>query len=674
MPSRGRAITAKDLTALTVVADPQMSPDGRWVLFTRKTVGERNQYHTALWLADAEGKAAPRQLTHGTKDSFGRWSPDGSSIAFIRADAEKPTQIALLETGGGEARVVTALPEGSVRDLAWSPCGTRVAYSFRPTEPEWTKAAAAERAKSGATTPARVINDPWYRLDGDGYFGGQRYALHLLHVATGRTQLLFDRDSMGTFTYAWSPDSGALVVAANVHPRALWEPEHERLYVVVPGVRGHAAVSELPNQPEGPKTRPAWSPDGMQIAYAGRRGTDSQYSTSNLELWCYDLRRKRARCLTSHTDYCMMAATLSDSADATFEPQLRWMPDSQSLLVRIGWHGSGHVASVDAAGKGPVVFHTSAGQDVSLGTLCARGLRLACVRMAPTAPPEVHALEVVGTEFPMRRLTGFNDAFVRRVHLVQPEERWVKAKDGAKVQAWIMRPAGKRRRGPAVLEIHGGPHAQYGLAFFHEFQLLCANGYTVWFSNPRGSKGYGQKHCEAIRGAWGTKDWVDIQAVTAAMQRDPGTDPRRMGVMGGSYGGYMTNWAIGHTHVFAGAITDRCVSNMVSMCGNSDYIETPNRYWKGAVWHRPEALWRASPIAHFRNVRTPTLVIHSEGDLRCNVEQGEQVYAALCTLGVPARLVRYPRETSHGMSRAGPPDMRLHRLGQILEWWAHWLH
>jgi acylaminoacyl-peptidase len=143
--------------------------------------------------------------------------------------------------------------------------------------------------------------------------------------------------------------------------------------------------------------------------------------------------------------------------------------------------------------------------------------------------------------------------------------------------------------------------------------------------------------------------------------------------MGGSYGGYMTNWIVGHTGAFRAAITDRCVSNLVSMFGNSDIAEEPGNYWAGNCWDDTAELWDQSPLKHLGNCTTPTLIIHSEGDLRCNVEQAEQVYMALKHLGVPTRLVRYPRSTSHGMSRAGPPDMRLHRLGQILGWWKRWL-
>jgi dipeptidyl aminopeptidase/acylaminoacyl peptidase len=220
-----------------------------------------------------------------------------------------------------------------------------------------------------------------------------------------------------------------------------------------------------------------------------------------------------------------------------------------------------------------------------------------------------------------------------------------------------------------VLLVHGGPHALYGTSFFHEFQVLAAAGYVVVFSNPRGSKGYGEDHCAAIQGRWGEADWADVQAVAGFMEQHPDIDPRRIGIAGGSYGGYMTNWAITHSDRFAAAITDRCVSNLISMAGSSDYPLVPGEYWPGNPWDDSHEIWRQSPIRSIRNASTPTLVIHSEGDLRCNVEQGEQVYAALKMLGVPTRFVRYPGETSHGMSRCGPPDLRIHRLGEILAWW-----
>ena len=689
--TRQRAITPEDLLCLVGVGDAQMSPDGSHVLFVRKVVNDRNAYETSLWVADAAARRTPHALTKGPKDSHARWSPDGAQVAFIRAEANKAPALMVVAAKGGAPRVAAAMPHGTIRDLAWSPCGTRIAFSFRATAAEWTPEAADARRMSGASTPPRAIDDMWYRLDGDGYFGAQRFALYVVSVGGGtgkagagkargakskadaaKPERVFDRDTLGTFTYDWAPDGSAIVIAANTDPRALWKPEETGLYVLTLGAPGKHRFGRLVGLPAGPKSHPRWSPDGLHIAYAGRVGKDSAYSTANLELFVHDLAARRARSLTAGTDACLMAATLTDTGDASFDPQLRWLPDGSAIFFRVGWHGGGLIASMGLDG-GPIAFHSEPGEEASLGSFSADGWRLACIRSTPTQPGEVHVAEVQGALFPMRRVTGFNDALVAELRLAEPEERWVKAKDGHPVQCWVMRPQGARGRLPAILEVHGGPHAQYGLTFFHEFQLLCAQGYEVWFSNPRGSKGYGERHTAAIRGAWGTKDWVDVQAVLKAMRASKGVDRQRIGIMGGSYGGYMANWAVAHDHGFRAAITDRCVSNLISHAGNSDHPEVPDRYWKGAVWDRPEALWKASPIAHFKGVRTPMLIIHSEGDLRCNVEQGEQVYTALCTQGVPARFVRYPRESSHGLSRMGPPDLRIHRLREIVAWWAKWM-
>ena len=670
--SRRRAITPEDLLCMVGVGEAQMSPDGRTVLFMRKVVNARNAYETSVWAADADGRRAPRALTAGPKDVMPRWSPDGTRVAFVRLDAKKPPRIMVVPAKGGAARELVEMPHGSVRDFTWSPCGRRMAFAFRPAADDRTPEAAKAREARGLSNPPWVIDDVWYRLDGDGYFGGQRFALWVLDVGRATVDCVFDRDRLGTFSYDWAPDGSALAVAANAHPRASWEPAEAELFVVSPGARGRHVVSRVPGLPKGPKSCPRWSPDGLRVAFVGRAGTGAMYGTRNVDLFVHDFAAGRTTCLTEGSDLCLQAATLSDSGEPAFDAQVRWFPDGTAIFFRAGWHGSGLVASVPAHG-GAVAFHTEPGAEHVMGTFSADGWRLACVRSTPTQPGEVHVLEVERSVFASRRVTGFNDALLAELDLAEPRERWVKAKDGHRVQCWSMRPRAARGRIPAILEIHGGPHAQYGLTFFHEFQLLCAQGYEVWFPNPRGSKGYGERHTAAIRGAWGTKDWMDVQAVAAAMRRDPGIRRDRIGIMGGSYGGYMTNWAVAHDRGFRAAITDRCVSNMVSMAGNSDWVDFPGTEWKGGPFTDPRALWQASPIAHFAKVRTPMLIIHSEGDLRCNVEQGEQVHAALCTLGVPNRFVRYPRETSHGMSRMGPPDLRMHRLREITAWWKRWM-
>lgn len=676
--SSKRRITPDDLLKFHLVSDPQISPDGTRVLFSKRHVGDKNNYVTNLWVAPVEG-GQPRQFTAGGKDGHGRWSPDGETIAFIAGRDEGKPQVYLMPADGGEAVKLTSFPEGNIAGFKWSPDGRQLAVKFREAEPEWTEEAKKQREENGGSTPARVIDQMYYRLDGDGYFNDRRFALYVVDADSGAHRLLFDRDTAGWFSYDWSPDSREIVLSANTAKEPFLK--YWKYDLVVVRVKSGKA-RKLKELPDGVKTAVAWSPDGKHIAFTGREGRE-HWGVRNSHLFVCDPDGKKLRNLTGHTDYCLSAITLSDTAEAAFDEKIAWSPDGKRLLMNFGWHGGLHVASVPAGG-GDVTFHTTGRKSVAMGNLSADGKRVAV-----TLGDTLNLAEVGCGEFPdktagnrgasgslkLKKLTAFNRPLFKQRELAAPEPHWIESASGTKVHVWVMKPPGfqPKHKYPAILEIHGGPHCQYGETFFHEMQVFAAAGHVVFFSNPRGSKGYGEEHCFAIRGNWGAADWEDIQAVTRFMREQPFVDTKRMGVCGGSYGGYMTNWVVGHTDEFAAAVTDRCVSNLVSMVGSSDLPLVPGEYWDGNSWDDTENIWGQSPLKYFGNVKTPTLVIHSEGDLRCNVEQSEQVFTALKLRGIPTRFVRYPFSTSHGLSRKGPPDLRLHRLGQYLAWWEQWL-
>ena len=626
---------------------PNWAPDGKQLTFVSDRDG-----NLEIYVMSADGSNQHR-LTHNTVyDAGPTWSPDGQWIAY-KSFEDNDFHIYLLKPDGSAQKLLTAGANNDWR-MSWSPDETHLAFSsFRDNNGE------IYLIKADGTGLTRLTNEPTEDND-----------------------------------VAWSPDSARLAITTNRAPDALFKPWKSEIVLYD---LASERITSVPGLPIGPKGSVAWSPDGSRLAWAGRTGRDGIYSTENLELWTCAApvaasssgKKRRSvalpargepRSLTHGHDLCLAAATLSDCADSTFEASIRWSADSNSVLARIGRHGSGHLIAVDLDGSAPR-FLTEAGGEFSIGNLSGDGTLLAATRTDPVTLPEVGVLHIgrIGRKSAAwQPLSSFNARLLDELELSKPTEHWITAEDGARVHLWVMEPpAGapttKGGRRPAILEIHGGPHAQYGNVFFHEFQLLAAQGYVVVYSNPRGSKGYGRDHCAAIRGNWGDRDWVDIQAVTRFMENLRGVDPKRMGIMGGSYGGYMTNWAIAHTKVFRAAITDRCVSNLLSMGGNSDFVQVPDEYWPGANYDRPERLWDRSPIAHFKGVSTPTLIIHSEGDLRCNIEQSEEIHSALALQGVPCRFVRYPVTTSHGMSRNGPADLRVHRLDEIVAGWNRWL-
>lgn len=660
-----RLLKPEDLLRFVFVSDPQTRPDGREVLFQKKTIGDRNDYRTQLVSARPDGSL--REWTAPELGaSLGRWSPNGQLIAFIGRRGGERAQLCLLPTDGGEAAAATDLPEGDFGELRWSPDSRHIGFTFRARHPDWTEAAGKARAEKGLSTPPRITDNAYYRRDGEGFFLEARYKLYVVDVESGNASIWEEGCPWGAYSFDWAPDSNRLAVKRSFQENLWRDPEDDRILIL----DGQEAPVELTGQPAGYKTAVRWSPDGQWIAYLGNPDPLDHRGVGNTELFVAPASGGEPKRLTQTADLDLETGTLSDMGDGGGEV-LEWDADSSGLYVAAGWHGECQIARVGLNGSLAVL--TEGPHVIRPGGVSRDGARIGCV-VADAAHPFEAAIFEVGPK-KLRKATAFNREILREVAIAKPEAVWLAAEDGYPVHAWFMRPpkvAKPFAKLPAVLEIHGGPQAQYGWVFFFEFQLLAAAGYAVAYSNPRGSKGYGRGHVAAIAGAWGQKDWLDVAALKDWLKEHPEVDSERLGVMGGSYGGYLVNWAVGHTHDFRAAITDRCVSNLLSKALNSDYPYYPGTYWKGSGYGPLESnadLWRDSPLAYFENVETPMLIIHSEGDLRCHIEQGEQVFSALQERGIPSRMVRYPASTSHGMSRSGPPDLRIHRLKEILKWW-----
>jgi acylaminoacyl-peptidase len=651
-----------------MVGDPQFSPDGKHILFYVKHFTKKQKGASNLVSVDLDGNL--HEWTQGD-DAIGngRWSPDGQWIAFTSNRVKPGSQIFALPTSGGEGKQLTDLPEGSIGEFRWSPNSLFIAFTFRETANEFTEKARKEREELGGSTPPLVANSIFYRLDGDGVFGDSRFKLYLLTVATGQHREIYAGDGTSNIDFDWKPDSSELIFTKNISNRPFLDPINVQLFRLP--LYGEPFM--VPGKPAGPKHTPRWSPDGKFIAYIGHEDPSDGWGSRNSHVYIVPAEGGLHRDLMEGSDFDLDAGILSDAKEPlpTF---LAWAPDSSGLYVELDWHGAGELGFLPL--QGGITRLTEGQHCISLSSLSPNGEDIAALYGNPGQVPEVAIVRT--SDGQTATLTGYNNWLAEEVDLTRPEEHWIQSTGGTSIQTWVLKPNKNHPHGswPAILEVHGGPHLQYGWLFFHEMQLLAAEGYVVVYCNPRGSKGYGEAHTRAIHQAWGTADWADIESVTIWMQIQPYINAGRIGIMGGSYGGYMTNWAIGHSQAYKAAITDRCVSNLVSACGNADFPFNAQGTFGGIQFGDIgdiRQLWRQSPIAYFKGVTTPTLIIHSEGDLRCNIEQSEQVFSALQTQNVPSRFVRYPRETSHGMSRNGPVDLKIHRLKEIVTWWSQWL-
>ncbi len=673
-----RPIEAEDLFRLRVPADPQLSPDGTRVLFVlRITDAEKNKYWSHLHVVDASGGDA-RPFTSGeVSDNAPRWSPDGTRIAFLRTK-DKQTQLWTMPADGGEARPLTRLDEGDIGAPCWSPDGKRLAFTFRPAHPDFTQKAARARQESGRSTPARHLTRLHYREDGCGWKDCRQH-INVCDAANGDVSQLTDGDE-DDFDPAWSPDGRRLVFASNRCDDPEARPFEVDLWLVsaTPLTPPATRFTRIPT-PLGAKGNCAWSPNGKWIAYTGVASADDPWMPVHDRVWVVPAAGRgprsaqKARCLTEGLDRGVGTLAMSDIHAGYGAGQAQWTGDSARLLFLAGDRGDAALYRVSLRGGKPIPV-TGRGQVVT-GFSAVNG-HAAVVVTTPTQCGDIHLLMVPKGAGPGRRprparLTDLNAGLHAGVHLARPEEVWFPSADGTPIQAWLLKPPGfaPRRKYPFLLCVHGGPHLQYGNAFFHELQWHAGRGYVVLYPNPRGSANLTEAHMAASRGDWGGKDGEDLFAAAEYARNLSCVDRRRMGVCGGSYGGYATNWLVGRTNRFRCAITDRSVVNMVSMWGQCDYPSKPDAYWKGNTWDALETLIAQSPLTRAAHCVTPLLIVHSEGDWRCPIGQAQELFSALKQLRkCPVEFVWYPPETSHGMSRGGPPDLRLDRLRRYAEW------
>lgn len=684
-----RSMTIEDLYNVKLVSNPRISPDGQSVACVVKTIDQKTyEYHTAIWLVPAAGGEA-RRYTMG-KASAGNpsWSPDGRWLAFVSdREGELPgkgekeqkklgkgkPQIWLLPTSGGEARQLTFMEHGASNPV-WSPDGKSILFAA-PVGPS------DEETEDGKPLPkVRVIDRLWYRLDGVGFIHERRQHLFLIdnvgsaihQEPTHREPIQLTDGDWDDSDASWSPDCSTIAFTSS-RAEDRWRIPNPDVYTLTIASGTAGELRCLTDGTIGCAV-PSWSPDGQTIAFLANLKYRSGGHT-DLYTIPADAGRQAASCLTTGFEGSCSDWTNSDMTDDHLTPAPAWFADGKTLCVLAAHRGASRIFAIscDGAGSEPPTF-TPGDVHVMDFSVDHDARNIALLLETPTRIAEVFTC---ATSIPgeLRRVTSFNDALIDELALASPEYMPYTGVDGWPMDGWILKPVDfdPAKKYPLIVEVHGGPATQYGYGFFHEWQELVGAGYVIFFTNPRGSIGYGRDFSLAVRGAWGEKDSLDIMAGVDALLQRGYIDEQRMGLTGGSYGGFMTNWLVGHTDRFRAAVTDRSVVNLASDFGSCDFGWTfADDELDTTPWDDLDRYMHMSPITYVKNIHTPLLIIHSEQDLRCNIEQAEQLFAALKYLGRETLFVRFEGQ-SHGLSRGGHPKLRIERLQHIKNWFDKYL-
>lgn len=637
-----------DVFSLLYASDPQISPDGTRIAYVRNFMDVmKDRARSSLWLVSADG-ADHRPLTTGNVDENSpRWSPTGDRLAYVSTtDGTSQIYVRWMDTGEvARLAQLTTSPSG----LSWSPNGRHIAFSMLVPE-ETEPLAKMPRKPEGAewAPPVKVIDKLVYRIDGAGYLKPGYSQLFVLPADGGAPRQLTSGPYQHGGRFAWTPDGKSILLSANRNEDGEYDPGNSEVYEVS---LADGSIKTLTTR-KGPDHSPAVSPDGKRIAYVGYDDKLQFYQVSRL--YMMDRDGSHPRVVAGNLDRDVVSPV--------------WSADGTGLYVQYDDKGTTKIALVALDGKteelATAVGGTSLDRPYSGGSYSvARNGRFAFTQSAADHPAEV----AIGPS--ARRLTQLNENLLAHKELGAVEEIWYESShDQRRIHGWIVKPPGfeASRKYPLVLEIHGGPVANYGPRFGVDPQLYAAAGYVVLYTNPRGSDSYGEEFGNLIHHNYPGQDYDDLMSGVDALLARGYVDPENLFVTGGSGGGVLTAWIVGKTDRFRAAVAAKPVINWYSFVLTSDMTNFFYKYWfTGFPWEYPEEYLKRSPLSLVGNVKTPTMVITGEEDFRTPITESEQYYQALRLRKVPTLLVRVPG-ASHDI--ANRPSQLIAKVANILAW------
>jgi len=639
------------------VGDPQISPDGSQIVYTRRYVNKmEDRWDASLWVMSADG-SRNRFLTKGSSP---RWSPDGTRIAFLNEGEPSGAQLFVRYMDAEGATSQVSRVSEPVADIRWSPDGKWIGFSmFVPKQNTW--AIDMPAAPTGAKwTPApKYITDLHYRMDRRGFNRPGFTHLYMVPADGGTARALTSGDwnvgsrfdgQAGAVSWDWSPDGRTIYVVGMNDKNADLNYRSSNIY----SVDVETGVAKRVNAQDGAWNGVAVSPDGRKIAFQGYPASKASYQAA--ELYTMNPDGSGAQKLTS----------IDRDPGGTI-----WARDGSGVYFTVAESGTAQIYFAPASGTGATKL-TSGNHLIGLASLSKTGLG-AGTRTSPLEPNDVVRVDLTkrGAAATYAQLTHVNDDVLAGVKLGSVERITAKSSNNTDVEGWVVKPPGfsPGRKYPLVFEIHGGPHGMYNVAFDASYQNFAGNGFVVLYTNPRGSTGYGSAFGNAIEKNYPGPDYDDLMAAVDALVAKGYIDTERMYVGGCSGGGVLSSWVIGHTDRFAAAAVRCPVTNWISMAGQSDIPLFTFQWFDKPFWEDPKSWLDHSTIMHVGKVKTPTLVMTGELDMRTPMPQSEEYYAALKMRGVPTALLRFEGEY-HGTS-SRPSNWARTQL-YMMSWYNKW--